>query len=517
MERYFNITGCCNPQEHYMVNLDSRLAQIKKMIDRGQYFCINRGRQYGKTTILGALEKYLENDYIVVSMDFQGLSTSEFATEEIFVKAFARELWLNQEARNLMSNNIQAEIKKMKSSASFMMADLFICISEWCMESERPVILLIDEVDQASNNQIFLDFLAQLRLYYLQKSKRPTFQSVILAGVHDIRNLRQKIRPDAEHRHNSPWNIASSFDVDMSFSPKDIEGMLEQYENDHKTGMNIKKISHLIYDYTTGYPVLVSSICKLMDEQNTRWTAADLIAATKQLTTDRNPLFESLINKLEDDKILRKLLYSMLFQGQKFLFNAYDSAIHSAMMYGFVRNDNGTLVIANRIFEIVIYDWFISLETTNSLIFAEGVNDKNQFISGNQLNIELILEKFIQHFNDIYGSQPDKFKEDDGRKLFLLYLRPIINGTGNYYIEAQTRDQRRTDVIVDYLGKQYIIELKIWHGDEYNTKGEQQLSEYLDYYHINKGYLLSFNFNKNKQSGMHTIELNGRTIIEAIV
>ena len=31
MSRYFNITGCCNPQEHYMVNLDSRLAQIKKM------------------------------------------------------------------------------------------------------------------------------------------------------------------------------------------------------------------------------------------------------------------------------------------------------------------------------------------------------------------------------------------------------------------------------------------------------------------------------------------------------
>ena len=197
-----------------------------------------------------------------------------------------------------MSNNIQAEIKKMKSSASFMMADLFICISEWCMESERPVILFIDEVDQASNNQIFLDFLAQLRLYYLQKSKRPTFQSVILAGVHDIRNLRQKIRPEAEHRHNSPWNIASSFDVDMSFSPKDIEGMLEQYENDHKPGMNIEKISQLIYDYTTGYPVLVSSICKLVDEQNTRWTAADLIAATKQLTTDRNSLFESLINKL---------------------------------------------------------------------------------------------------------------------------------------------------------------------------------------------------------------------------
>ena len=44
MERIFNITGSCNLQQHYMVNLDSRLAEIKKMIDRGDYFTINRGR-----------------------------------------------------------------------------------------------------------------------------------------------------------------------------------------------------------------------------------------------------------------------------------------------------------------------------------------------------------------------------------------------------------------------------------------------------------------------------------------
>ena len=34
---------------------------------------------------------------------------------------------------------------------------------------------------------------------------------------------------------------------------------------------------------------------------------------------------------------------------------------------------------------------------------------------------------------------------------------------------------------------------------------------------MNKDYLLSFNFNKNKQSGVHIIELNGRTIVEAVV
>lgn len=30
----------------------------------------------------------------------------------------------------------------------------------------------------------------------------------------------------------------------------------------------------------------------------------------------------------------------------------------------------------------------------------------------------------------------------------------------NYYIEARTRDRGRTDVIVDYRGRQYVIEIK---------------------------------------------------------
>ena len=84
-----------------------------------------------------------------------------------------------------------------------------------------------------------------------------------------------------------------------------------------------------------------------------------------------------------------------------------------------------------------------------------------------------ILEKFVIHFHDIFGNMNDKFLEDEGRRYFLLYLRPIINGTGNYYIESHTRDLRRTDIIVDYLGDQYIIEMKIWHGDEYNNRGEK--------------------------------------------
>lgn len=78
MVRYFNTEGSCNPKEHYMVRLDARLEYIrKKLVDRKKYFVINRGRQYGKTTTLRALEEYLKDDYIVLSLDFQQMKTED--------------------------------------------------------------------------------------------------------------------------------------------------------------------------------------------------------------------------------------------------------------------------------------------------------------------------------------------------------------------------------------------------------------------------------------------------------
>lgn len=72
MRRRFNITGSCKPQRHYMVRLDDRIKKIKEdYVDESSYFVINRGRQYGKTTTLEALEDYLKEEYIVISLDFQ--------------------------------------------------------------------------------------------------------------------------------------------------------------------------------------------------------------------------------------------------------------------------------------------------------------------------------------------------------------------------------------------------------------------------------------------------------------
>ncbi len=521
MSKVFNVTGNCDPNQHYMVDLTSRLDAIKKMVDKGQYITINRGRQYGKTTTLIALEQYISDEYYVLNMDFQNeMSSAGFKDEYTFSSAFADAfIFLFEYVQtNGEIDNALSDLKK-ASSENINLVSLFRHLSKICKVAQKPVVLIIDEVDSASNNQVFLDFLAQLRGSYLRRNKFPTFQSVILAGVHDIRNLQLKIRPDSEHKHNSPWNIANALEVDMSFSPGDIEGMLSEYESDHHTGMDIGMISQMIYDYTSGYPVLVSMFCRINDEKITEnaWTCNGISEAAKTILNESASLFDSLINKLEDYQELREMIYSVLFRGEEYSFILDNFVIGQAYMYGFITNDNGKVRISNRIFETRIYNYLLSVEKTSSVLSQDSSLHRNEYVENDCLNMEKILERFTVVYTELYGGHSDEFLEDAGRRLFLLFIRPIINGSANYYIEAQTRNQRRTDLIIDYKGKQYIIEMKIWHGKEYNERGERQLAEYLEYYHIDKGYMLSFNFNKNKQSGTHTIRLGEKTIFEAIV
>lgn len=63
----------------------------------------------------------------------------------------------------------------------------------------------------------------------------------------------------------------------------------------------------------------------------------------------------------------------------------------------------------------------------------------------------------------------------------------------------------------------FTIEMKVWRGNAYNERGERQLADCLDYFHLKKGYMLSFNFNKKKEIGVKDIVLGDKLIIEAVV
>ncbi len=533
MRKYFNTTGLCYPDEHYMVNIDGRLDEIKELVDRGEYFAINRARQYGKTTTIHLLADKLSKDYAVFSISFEGLEREVYESADRFCLNFYRLLndELNYNAVDGISALDQAECERRAAGeqSGAGLGGLSEFISRMCRAAGKPVVLIVDEVDQASNHDIFLTFLGMLRKKYLARRKQPAFRAVILASVYDIKNLKLKMRPAGEYQYNSPWNIAADFTVDMSFSVSDIAGMLRSYEQDAGTGMNISYMAELLYEYTSGYPFLVSRLCKILDENvlgrdgfpnlSSVWTKDGFLEAVRELLLESDTLFDDMVKKLDDFPALKQILYRILFNGERIPYNTDNPAINLGLMFGFIKLEEGAVKISNRIFETRIYNLFISEELMDSDVYqaASADKDRNRFIQNGRLDMEQVLERFAETFTDIYSDAENKFLEENGRRFFLLYLKPIINGVGNYYVEARTRNMRRTDVVIDYRGEQFVCELKIWHGEEYNRRGEEQLADYLDAYHLTTGYMISFNFNKKKKVGVQRIQVGGKTIIEAVV
>jgi len=498
--RRFNVTGLCVPDQDYMVDISNKVSQIMVMVERGDYFTINRARQYGKTTTLWLLEESLKKNCTVIAISFEGVDDGMFENPQAFSQGL-----LYQCAKYFKDRNLPgAEVWTDSSVTDFDLLNAFL--TKTCQD--KKIILMIDEVDKSSNNLIFLKFLGMLRDKYLlaKRGAGATFQSVILAGVYDIKN-----------DPHSPWNIAADFEIDMSFSAPEIATMLAEYEKDHHTGMDIEAISKEIRAYTSGYPYLVSRLCQTIDEKlNKNWTLTGVQNAISMLLIDNNTLFDDLGKNLNSNKELYNLIYNIIMCGEQHAYNPLDNTAGIGITFGFLKREGNFVVIGNRIFEILIANYFVIKEKNADMPqdISIGIAENGKF------NMEFCIKKFSQHYYELHNKRDSKFLERECRLLFLTYLRPLINGTGFYHIESETRNLRRTDLIIDYGPEQFIVELKLWYGESAHEKALGQVCKYLDSKGKDSGYLLTFDFRKEENVGkprMEWVEYNGKRIFDVMV
>jgi len=521
VKKKFNVTGLCVPEEDYMVNINEKIAKIKNLVDNRCYFTINRARQYGKTTILNELKKALEGEYLCISTSFERLGNESFSSSKSFCHAF---MSLMQKALRFTSADMEY-IEKWMDENVITFESLSDHITT--MSRDKKIVLMVDEVDKTSNNQVFLHFLSILRDKFLGRKAGidHTFHSVILAGVYDIKNIKLKMMQEGTHIpsdtenkiYNSPWNIATDFDVDMSFNPREIASMLETYENDHQTGMCIDSISKEIYSYTNGYPYLVSRLCQHIDVKlNRDWTTTGVRDAVQILTSEKNTLFDDIFKNLENNSNLYELIYDVLIVGEQRLYSVGNPTANLGAIYGIIRNSNQYIVVSNKVYESLICDYFITKDAETRRRIS-GVLQKDVVRDG-KFDMELCLRKFAEHYAEIFNKSDIEFLERHGRLLFLSYLKPLINGQGFFHIESQLTDSRRMDIVVDFGNQQFIIELKLWRGQQYQADAYIQLCEYLDSKHANEGYLLTFDFRKrDKIRGAKWKDINGKRIFDVMV
>ena len=191
-----------------------------------------------------------------------------------------------------------------------------------------------------------------------------------------------------KRKYNSPWNIAVNFNVDMSFNAEEISTMLIEYSKDKSITMNIKEISEKIHFYTSGYPFLVSRLCQIIDENyhvknESIWDVESINNAVKQLLQENNTLFDDLIKNIENNNDLGKYTFDLIINGAEKTFNIHNPLIDLGVVFGYFKNVDGKVNIANRVFEQILYNYFSSkLENKTDM---SSYNFRENFIKGNEL------------------------------------------------------------------------------------------------------------------------------------
>jgi hypothetical protein len=504
MTKEFNTTGVCIPERHYMVDTSRKLDVALELVQKGKYFAINRPRQYGKTTTLFLLEKRLLTtaEYLPLSISFEGIGQESFADAKLFITAFSNRI---AGALAYLKADQLYDCLKSRMPELATWDDLSQIISMLTNLSHQKIVLIIDEVDKSSDNQLFLDFLGLLRNKYLLRStgKDSTFHSVILAGVHDVKTLKLKLRPEDERKYNSPWNIAADFNVDLSFSATEIATMLADYQNERKVAFSLAELAERLYFYTSGHPFLVSRICEIIDtriDAADKWSEAGIVSAVKLLLGEDNTNFSSLIKNIENAPALYEFLQRIIIDGETIPYVGTDTLIARAALHGIIREADGICAIHNQVYALLLYDHMMSKKLTQA--GKTGISDYNfrdNFIDADRLDMAKILVKFQQFMREQYSVKGGKFLEREGRLILLAFIKPIINGQGFDFKEVQISEEKRLDIVITFANRKYVLELKRWAGEAAHRRGLQQLADYLERQGLDRGYLVVFDFSQARE------------------
>jgi hypothetical protein len=527
MAKRFNTAGTCFPHLHYMADVSAKFKKTISLVEAGDYFAINRPRQFGKTTMLETLCRELgkSDEWVVFNISFEGIDSQTAAEMTSFCQAFVR--LLSRSMLNQSKSELVTYLKE-KEKEVVTLGDVSLLITDLVNKTKKKLVLLIDEVDKSSNNQLFLDFLGMLRNKYLHRYTiaDATFHAVILAGLHDVKSLKSKIRPDDVANYNSPWNIAADFNVVMELQPHEIVPMLKDYCQEQNVSMDTEGVANALFYYTSGYPFLVSILCKIVDEDimskkmvhpdkigaERVWTVFDIeTAADKLIKAERSTTnFDTLIKNLENNADLYRIVYRLVIENEPFNYNVHDPIIHFGLQHGIFKNGTG-LNIHNRIYREIIANYMTSKTITSGQSLYIGTSEP-YLLANNALDMRKLLLKFQELMKVEYSKKDSSFIERNGRLIFLAFLKPIINGKGYAFKEPEISEERRMDIAVSFFQHKYIIELKMWRGNVAHKKGLVQLGDYLDRQNQLEGFLVIFEQNVEKTWKKGWIRANGKKV-----
>ncbi len=485
MKRFFNTTGLCNPQDHYMVPpFRGMLEEVYRLIAAKQYFLIHAPRQTGKTTFLHELAHRLnrEGTYTacVVSLEEAGV--------ESFTEAMANERMVDS-LYSMRKQFLPPEEypPEPRHPISFKMY-----VQQWVESQPKPVVLLIDEVDSLYDD-VLVSLLRQLRNgFQIRPNSFP--QSIALVGLRDIREYKMRARADNPSLGGgSPFNVkAESFFLPF-FSREEVRGLLDQHTTDTGQVFSEAVLTEL-FAQSGGQPWLVNALAqqiigKQLKYDTNREISPRMVEVAKEaLIAQRQTHLDSLVDKLKEPRVRRVI--TAIIEGGILDFDGADDAVRYCRDLGIV-TESSPIRFSNPIYREII------TRVLNSGVqesFPADLTETAWYLDADgRLEMDKLLAEFVSFYRRHSESWLERFdyKEAGHQLLLMAFLQRVVNGGGKIEREMAVGNGR-TDLAIFWRDQVIPIELKIKYDRYTHQDGLRQLSRYMDKLGQRRGHLIIF-------------------------
>ncbi|MDR1284558.1 MAG: AAA family ATPase [Opitutaceae bacterium] len=465
IHRFFNTTGPCNPDDHYMLPPADRLrgAQLHRYVRDKLYWLLHAPRQTGKTTFLQSWMREL-NATDEVSACYVTVERAQGSAE------IAGGMTAICSAIRQWSERVRLPVPEVGTSDPKSM--LSSIMGDWAAKiAPRPLVVLFDEVD-CLEGETMTGFLRQLRDGFASRGVGTFPVSVALVGMRDLKDYLLWARDGSPVNPGSPFNIKEDSATLWNFSRANIAVLFAQ--RTAETGQQIEPAAlDYVRERTRGQPWLVNSLFKratmrILDEEDfSDVTLAHIQAAEKQMILARETHLDALAARMEDPRV-RRIMETML-TGEVDMQMSGSDAFLLCLDLGLVRHDFGyPPEIANPIYkEILARQMAQGIES--SVPARENLRFRWER-PGGALDMDNLLrefQKFWRRHSEIWESKSN-YTEAFPHLLLMAFLQRIVNGGGRIEREYAAGNGR-LDLAVEYKNAWHIIEIKILH--DYETPG----------------------------------------------
>lgn len=367
MERFFNTAGPQTP-DSYTIDPLSRfdLEDILLMIRQQRYFVMHAPRQTGKTSCMLALRDYLnkKGDYIAVYANVEGGQASRNDKETV-VKSTIDTL---TGAYRLVFKNDKADLARNAVQGLSVDSMLSQYLSLLCQSLEKPLVLIIDEIDALVGDSL-VSILRQIRSGYADRPKAFP-QTIILCGVRDVRDYRIVLSNQDIVTGGSAFNIKATSLRLGNFSKEEIHELYLQHTQE--TGQQFDEACFpMVWDATEGQPWLVNALAHEVTwnirenrDRSVRIIPEMIDKAIENLIYRRDTHINHILKLLNEPNVQKVVLPVYLNQENidpSISIEDYDNCVEN----GIINRERGKpLRIANGIYKKLISNLNVDTKTT---------------------------------------------------------------------------------------------------------------------------------------------------------